>query len=278
MTAFQFTLQRNDRVEACVRRHLGARRFAFNQCLAGVKDALGKRRADPSAVVPWSGFSLVNYFNAWKKTEQAGRRFAVDPSGTAELVDVGLSWRDEVCAQVFEEAAIDLGRALDAFAKSKKGDRKGPRVGFPHYKKKRSASDSFRLRNRVSSKGGSSIRVGAEGGPRSVTLPVIGTVEVIQDTRRLRRLLRPNADGSARARLYYAHGGGTPRPSDPHPHGRRSRVPPWHAPRPQTPDQLEQLHRNRSRASRLRRRRQGRRARGRPSPTHQGDERGRFPS
>jgi putative transposase len=118
----------------------------------------------------------------------------------AELVDVGLSWRREVCAQVFEEAAVDLGRALAAFSASKKGERRGARVGFPRVKKRSRAPGTFRLRSQVSRSGTPSIRVG-ENGARSVTLPFIGTVAVREDTRALRRLLRPESTGSPRARI-----------------------------------------------------------------------------
>jgi putative transposase len=124
----------------------------------------------------------------------------VDPSGGAELVDQGLSWRNEVCAQVFEEAAVDLGRALAAFSASKKGTRRGERVGFPHFQKKGQGPESFRLRNKVSRAGRHDIRVG-EQGPRSLSLPVIGPVAVREDTRRLRRMLRPGPDGVPRARI-----------------------------------------------------------------------------
>jgi len=47
-----------------------ASRFAFNECLRIVKTALTQRRADPDVQVPWTGFELINTFNAWKKTEE----------------------------------------------------------------------------------------------------------------------------------------------------------------------------------------------------------------
>ncbi len=162
--------------------------------------SLAAKRIDPETVVPWSGYSLINWFNAWKKTGAAGRRFAVDSQGCVELVDVGLSWRKEVCALVFEEAAIDLGRGLAAFSASRRGERKGARVGFPRAKKKGRAPGTFRLRSKVSSSGTPSIRVGEEGA-RSVTLPFIGFVALREDTRALRRLLRPDASGLPRARI-----------------------------------------------------------------------------
>ena len=79
-----------------------------------VKTALTQHRADPSVDVPWTGFDLINRFNAWKKTEDAGRLFAVDAAGVIATVITGLSWRHEIFQQVFEEAAVDCGRALAA--------------------------------------------------------------------------------------------------------------------------------------------------------------------
>ena len=59
--------------------------------------------------MPWTGFDLINAFNAWKKTEDAGRVFSVDTDGSAQTVVTGLAWRTEAC-QVFEELAEDLGK------------------------------------------------------------------------------------------------------------------------------------------------------------------------
>jgi putative transposase len=160
MAAFHFTARDDPLLEEDVRRHIGARRFAYNRCLETVKDKLDECRTRPEVEVPWSGYSLINWWNHWKRSEDAGCVFAVDPSGRAELVDQGLSWRNEVSAQVFEEAAVDLGRALVAFSASKKGTRRGERVGFPHFQKKGHGPESFRLRNKVSRSGRPGIRVG----------------------------------------------------------------------------------------------------------------------
>jgi putative transposase len=132
---------------ALLARHAGAARFAYNQCLRLVTDALAARQADPQVRVPWSGFDLINVFNAWKRSEAAGRVFAVAPDGTITKQVIGLGWRHEVSAQVFEEAAVDLGRALAAYAEAKGSRRKG-QVGFPRRKRKGRCRDSFRLRTR----------------------------------------------------------------------------------------------------------------------------------
>ena len=200
MATFRFTVDADEELASTLRRHMGARRFAYNQCLCAVKDALERRRSDERTEVPWSPFSLINWFNAWKHTEDAGRVFSVDPSGQAEICSTGLAWRKGVCAQVFEEAAVDLGRTLLAYSAQRRNERPGPRLGFPQFKKKGRCTESFRLRSKISPGGRPSIRVG-EGAPRSVTLPVIGAVPVHEDTRRLRRLLRPDAAGQSRGRI-----------------------------------------------------------------------------
>jgi putative transposase len=183
-TTFRFALAPTSEQARVLARHCGASRFAFNQSLRLVTDALAVSKTDLSATVPWSGFDLINAFNCWKTSERAGRVFVVAPDGMAVKQVTGLSWRTEVSAQVFEEAAVDLGRALARYAEMK------GQVGFPRHRRKGRHRESFRLRNKRDPSGRDGIRVG-EGHPRSVTLPRIGTIRVHDDTRRLRRMLRP---------------------------------------------------------------------------------------
>jgi putative transposase len=187
-TTFRFALAPTPTQAALLTRYAGASRFAYNQCLRLVTDALTASRSDPQVRVPWSGFDLINAINAWKGSEDAGRVFVVAPDGDITKLVTGLEWRGEVSAQVFEEAAVDFGRALVAYAQA--GSRKGRPMGFPRRKRKGRCRHSFRLRNRQGRGGSFCIRVG-DGHSRSVTLPRIGTVRVRDDTRRLRRLLRP---------------------------------------------------------------------------------------
>ncbi|WP_282776596.1 RNA-guided endonuclease TnpB family protein [Nocardia sp. CC201C] len=198
-TTFRYRLDPTPEQHTTLARHAGAARFAFNQCLHLVKTALTHRTTDPEHPVPWTGFGLINAFNAWKKTEAAGRVFTVDAAGVAEVRVTGLVWRDQVCQQVFEEAAVDCGRALTNWSDSRTGRRKGRRVGFPRFKSKRRAPRAFRLRNKPAKNGRPSIRVGDGDTPRSVTLPGLGIIRVRDDTRRLRRMLAKH-----RARILYA--------------------------------------------------------------------------
>jgi putative transposase len=198
-TTFRFCLDPTVEQNEVLARHAGASRFAFNQCLRTVKTALTQRKSNPDTDVPWTGFDLINAFNAWKKTEVAGRVVAVDSDGVAEVVVTGLPWRAEVCQQVFEEAAVDCGRALATWSDSRCGKRAGKRVGFPRFKRKTGVTPSFRLRNKFRKSRPSAIRVGDNDRPRSITLPRIGQIGVHDDTRRLRRML-----AKGRAKILFA--------------------------------------------------------------------------
>jgi putative transposase len=65
-TTFRFCLDPTDEQYEVLARHAGASRFAFNQCLRIVKTALTQRKSDAGVQVPWTGFDLINAFNAWK--------------------------------------------------------------------------------------------------------------------------------------------------------------------------------------------------------------------
>ncbi len=198
-TTFKFCLDPTVQQQDVLARHAGAARFAFNQCLGTVKMALTHRRCDPSVDVPWTPFDLINTFNKWKISADAGRTFVVDSSGVAEVQVTGLAWRREVYQQVFEEAATDCGRALAAWSDFRRGRSMGHRVGFPKFKKKTLGAPTFRLRNKHPTGGEPLIRVGASGHHRSVTLPGIGAIRVHDDTRRLRRMI-----AKGRARILFA--------------------------------------------------------------------------
>jgi putative transposase len=198
-TTFRFCLDPTVQQQQMLTRHAGASRFAFNQCLRLVKTALTQTQNGADTHVPWSRFDLINAFNAWKKSEAAGRLFAVNGVGDVQALVTGLSWRNDVCQQVFEEAAADLGAGLRAWSDSRKGERSGKTVGFPAFKKKASALQSFRLRNRQHPNKQPSIRVGVPDRPRALMLPGIGEIGVHDDTRRLRRMVR-----TGRARILFA--------------------------------------------------------------------------
>lgn len=137
-TTFKFCLDPTVEQEAMLVRHIGAARFAFNQSLRMVKVALNQRRRDPECRVPWTPFDLINAFNSWKRSADAGRVFCVDGAGAAEVVETGLTWRNQVCQQVFEEAAVDCARALRAWSDSRRGKTARPEIQLPALQEKES--------------------------------------------------------------------------------------------------------------------------------------------
>lgn len=187
-TTFCFTLVPTAAQEQALWRNAGAARFGFNQSLRLVKNALEAKHAGSEARVPWSGFDLINSFNLWKRSADAG----IHDDGS-----VGLAWRGEVVQQVFEEAAVDLGRALAAFSARRKSGSKA--AGFPKFKKRSEGRQSFRLRNKGRGDD-ASIRVGGGASKeRTIQLPKLGVLAVRECTRKLRRMLK-----KGRAKILFA--------------------------------------------------------------------------
>lgn len=101
--------------------HAGAARFAYNAGLAHVKDML--ENGEPPE---WSHYSLLRWWNANKDT------LAVNPV-------TGVVWWSQNSKEAYSMALRDLAQALSNWSKSRKGQRKGKRVGFPRFKSKNTA-------------------------------------------------------------------------------------------------------------------------------------------
>ena len=137
--------------------HAGAARFAYNAGLAHVKAAL-----EAGEKPEWSYFSLINWWNANKDT------LAVSADGvpwwrenSKEAANSGLRW---------------LADGLSNWSKSRKGKRKGRRVGFPKFKSKDRETPRFAYAI-------SGLRTGAliEGDPKALWLPRIGRVHCFEN-------------------------------------------------------------------------------------------------
>ena len=98
--------------------HAGAARFAYNTGLARVKEAIGG--GEPPE---WSHYSLRRWWNANKDV------LAVNQA-TGEV------WWSQNSKEAYSEAFRDLARGFSNWSKSRKGERKGRRVGFPRFKSK----------------------------------------------------------------------------------------------------------------------------------------------
>jgi putative transposase len=110
--AYRFALDPSASQERMLRSHAGAARFAWNWGLAKCTERY-------AAEARWySAIDLHRLRNAVKKADPA------------------LAWWDENSKCAYQEAFRDLDRALRDFIKSKKGQRKGKRLGFPKAKKR----------------------------------------------------------------------------------------------------------------------------------------------
>ena len=147
-----------------LRSHAGAARFAWNWGLARCQQRY-------QAEGRWySGMELHKLWNAGKKADPA------------------LAWWAENSKCVYQEAFRDLDRALRDFIRSKQGQRKGKRLGFPRFKKRGRCRDSFRF---------STGAIGCAG--TTVTLPRLGVIRTHESTRKLARRL-----GAGTARILSA--------------------------------------------------------------------------
>ena len=162
--AYRFALAPSPVQEQLLRSHAGAARFAWNWGLA----KCGERHRVEGKW--YSGPELHRLWNTEKKADPA------------------LAWWRENSKCAYQEAFRDLDRALRGFVKSKRGERKGRRLGFPQFKKRGKCRDSFRFST-------GAIRCAG----RTVTLPRLGTVKTHESTRKLARRL-----GAGTARILSA--------------------------------------------------------------------------
>ena len=89
--------------------------------------------------------------------------------------DPGLAWWSENSKCAYQEAFRNLDRALRDYVKSRKGERKGRRLGIPKFKKRGKCRDSFRLTGVM------------RCGRGTVTLPRLGTLKTHEPTVKLAR-------------------------------------------------------------------------------------------
>ena len=134
--------------------HAGAARFAYNAMLARVKAAF-----DVGEKPEWSFWSIRKRWNADKDTLAVG--------------EDGVIWWAENSKEAYSSGIEALAKGLSNWAKSRKGDRKGRRVGFPKFKSKSKTTPRF------------AYTAGCfglvKGDPKALKLPRIGRVHCMED-------------------------------------------------------------------------------------------------
>ncbi|MEU9074007.1 IS607 family element RNA-guided endonuclease TnpB [Kitasatospora sp. NPDC048538] len=173
--AYRFALDPTPRQAHELLRHCGAARVAFNWALAQVKANLSQREAERSYglagddLTPVFGWSMYSMRKAWNLAK-----------------DDAAPWWRECSKEAYATGLEQLATGLRNWSDSRRGKRRGPVMGFPHFKSKHKAAKSCRFTT-------GAIRL--EDDRRHVTLPVLGTLRTHENTRKLHRRI---ANGTAR--------------------------------------------------------------------------------
>ena len=133
--------------------HAGASGFAYNAGLDRVKAAL-----DAGKVLDWSFFALVNWWNSCKDELAVGGD--------------GKPWWSENSKEAYCSGLRSLASALSNWSKSRKGDRKSRKVGFPKFKSKAGSVPRFAYTTGFKL---------IEGDPKGLWLPRIGRVHCMEN-------------------------------------------------------------------------------------------------
>ena len=145
-----------------VHSHFGARRFAYNWALARVKADIDAKRSDPThESIPWTLPALRKEWN--------------------QVKDEIAPWWAANSKESYSSGINDSVTALSNWSSSKKGQRRGCKVGFPRFKSSR-RGDAGRVRFTTGT-------MRLEGNRRTITLPTIGPLRSKENTRRLERPL-----------------------------------------------------------------------------------------
>lgn len=186
LRAYKFALAPTRSQLGKLARHAGASRWAFNHALAAKKTAHEQWRSQVAQLV-----------EAGTPEAEARKKVRVPipskPTIQKELnrikgdsrkgVDGVCPWWHEVNTYAFQSAFVDADAAWKNWLDSFKGARAGRRVGYPRFKNKGRAKDSFRLHHDVKKPG---IRL---VGYRRLRLPKIGEVRLHESGKRLARLI-----------------------------------------------------------------------------------------
>jgi putative transposase len=164
--AYRFALDLTPSQQRSFRSHAGGARKAYNTMLALVKAVMDQRTAERSHGIAGEDLTpVLNWSLAGLRKEWNGRKDDVAP------------WWAENSKECYNSGLDALARGLGAWPKSGKGERAGPRAGFPKFK-------SARSRRSVRFTTGA-IRV--EASRHHVTLPRLGRLKTHESTRKLAR-------------------------------------------------------------------------------------------
>jgi putative transposase len=174
--AYRFALDPAPDQVGLLESHAGGARFAYNMMLAAVRANLDQRAAERSygiadeGLTPAMGWSFQGLRNEWNQRKH-----------TVAVGEDGTPWWPENSKEVYANACRALSGALSNWDASRKGTRRGPRMGFPRFKTKAGAPKTFSFTT-------GAIRVEPDG--HRVVLPRIGRIRTHESTRKLAHRLQ----------------------------------------------------------------------------------------
>ena len=168
--AFNFALDPTPEQSAQIARFFGARRKAFNWALDQIKGDLEHYRETGQPTTQPSFYALRKRWNTEKDT-------------VCVNAETGQVWWTEVSKEVFADGVRGASDAYWRWQKSRSGTISGPRVGFPHFKKRGHDRDRFSFTT-------GTMKLVVDR--RHLTLPVLGTLRTHENTRRIERLIALN--------------------------------------------------------------------------------------
>lgn len=133
--------------------HAGAARFAFNAALAHVKAGI-----EAGEKPEWSFYSLRKWWNSNKDA------LAVNEDGVI--------WWAENSKEAYSSGLEALAKGLLSWSKSRRGDRKGRKVGFPKFKSKDRVAPRFAYTTGFKL---------IDGDPKALRLPKVGRVHCMEN-------------------------------------------------------------------------------------------------
>ena len=133
--------------------HAGAARFAFNAGLAHVKAGI-----EAGEKPEWSFYSLRKWWNSNKDA--------------LAVSDDGVIWWGENSKEAYSSGLEALAKGLSNWSKSRKGARKGRKVGFPKFKTKDRATPRFAYTTGFKL---------IDGDPKALRLPKVGRVHCMEN-------------------------------------------------------------------------------------------------
>lgn len=186
LRAFKFVLDPTAEQTAAMKRHAGASRWAYNHALAAKVAAYEEWRTQVADLVETG----VEETAARKRVKvpiptkpRIQKAWNAAKGDSRKDVDGCCPWWHEVSTYAFQSAFNDADAAWKNWLDSYSGKRAGRRVGYPRFKAKGRARDSFRLHHDVKKP---TIRLTTY---RRLRLPRIGDVRLHDSGKRLGRLV-----------------------------------------------------------------------------------------